>query len=1053
MSIIHGNWIADVDDNYFFVWGETWRSLVNANSGDHNHQIASHPFCLEYSDLLAVLKEVKLVGVKDLVKSFSSQNKIITIPSIELGKKEISPIFSQNLSTLEIETKQKIVWHDWQVSGVALTPQEAIKFLQSVPLNNPHYISPELSFWTHIYRWSLDLIIKGKFLPGIEQKTDKNSSSIWQPLLDSEIDRTRLAKFSQIIPNVCFAYQNETGEKINRAKAQELLLDFLAKIIDAQVKERIDNISFSGKNLTVTPWLRSLSTVPSPIETDSKNINRLQNALYNWSLPIREYLVNQDHKNLAHNRYRLALALEPPVQQKNSKEQGDWSLKYYLQALDNPEFIIDAETIWQCSDRLLHYQGRTIKDPQEILLKGLGLGTRLYDIITNSLQDSKPVTCTLNPIEVYQFIRATAGELQNNGIGVIFPPGLTPGENEQRLGIKINAEVATKKGERLSLQSLLKYKLQIAVGDTIVSKKEFEALLAQQSPIVEINGRWLALQPADVNSAQAVLNKSNEQLNLSVEDALRIATGDTKTLAKLPVVDFAATGVLAELINNLTDNKAVEPITDIPGLKGTLRPYQARGVGWLSFLEKWSLGSCLADDMGLGKTIQFISFVLNLHNQDKLNNPILVICPTSVINNWEREINRFAPTLATWVHHGYQRKKRNAFAKEVSNKQLVITSYSLVDRDLKTLEKVSWEGIVLDEAQNIKNSSAKQSQAVRKIPAGFRIALTGTPVENRLGELWSILDFLNPGFLGTKTFFQKRFALPIEKYGDKQSLNILRSLVRPFILRRLKTDRNIIQDLPEKQEMNVFCGLTMEQAEIYQKLVEESMGEIEEASGIKRHGLILTLLLRLKQLCNHPELANIKNKKITKLPTEFGIRSGKLMRLTEMLEEVIEEEDHALIFTQFSEWGKLLKLYLEQQLQTEVIFLYGATRRVQRQEMIDRFQNDPNGPKIFILSLKAGGTGLNLTKANHVFHVDRWWNPAVENQATDRAFRIGQKRNVQVHKFVCSGTLEERINDIIESKKELAEQTVDAGEQWLTRLDTKKLRSLLLLDRDRVIDN
>ena len=1053
MSIIHGNWIVDIDDNYFFVWGETWRSLVNVNSHDNDHQIVSHPFCLEYSELLAVLREVKLVTAKDLVKPFSTQNKTINIPSIKQSKKEISPIFSQNLSTLEIESKQKIVLHDWQVSGAALTPQEAIKFLQAVPLNNPNYISPELSFWSHLYRWSLDLIIRGKFLPGIEQKNEQSSCSIWQPLLDSEIDRTRLAKFSQIILPACFAYKNKTGEKIKRTKAQELLLDFLAKIIDAQVKEKISNISFSSKNLAVTPWMRSLSTAPSPIETESKNLNRLQNALYNWSLPFKEYIVNEHNKNLAQNRYRLALSLEPPVQKKNSKEQGDWSLKYYLQALDNPEFIIDAEKIWQCSDRVLHYQGRTIKDPQEILLKGLGLGTRLYDIITDSLEDSKPVSCNLNPIEVYQFIRAIAGELQNNGIGVIFPPGLTPGENEQRLGIKINAGVATKKGERLSLQSLLKYKLQIAVGDTIVSKKEFEALLAQQSPIVEINGRWLALQPADVNSAQAILNKSNEQLNLSVEDALRIATGDTKTLAKLPVVDFAATGVLAELINNLTDNKAVEPISDIPGLKGTLRPYQARGVGWLSFLETWSLGSCLADDMGLGKTIQFISFVLNLHNQDKLHNPILVICPTSVINNWEREINKFAPSLATWVHHGYQRKKRNAFAKEVSNKQLVITSYSLVDRDLKTLEKVSWEGIVLDEAQNIKNSSAKQSQAVRKIPAGFRIALTGTPVENRLGELWSILDFLNPGFLGTKTFFQKRFALPIEKYGDKQSLNILRSLVRPFILRRLKTDKNIIQDLPEKQEMNVFCGLTMEQAEIYQKLVEESMGEIEEAVGIKRHGLILTLLLRLKQLCNHPELASIKNKKITKLPEEFGIRSGKLMRLTEMLEEVIEEEDRALIFTQFSEWGKLLKLYLEQQFKTEVIFLYGATRREQRQEMIDRFQNDPNGPKIFILSLKAGGTGLNLTKANHVFHVDRWWNPAVENQATDRAFRIGQKRNVQVHKFVCSGTLEEQINDIIESKKELAEQTVDAGEQWLTRLDTKKLRNLLLLDRDRVIDN
>ena len=589
MSIIHGNWIADVDDNYFFVWGETWRSLVNVNSSDNAHQTVSHPFCLEYSDLLAVLREVKLVTAKDLVNPFSVKNKSINIPSIKQTKKEVLPIFSQNLATLEVESQQEIVGHDWQVSGVALTSQETIKFLQAVPLNNPNYIAPELSFWTHLYRWSLDLIVRGKFLPGVEQKKDKNSCGIWQPLLDSEIDRTRLAKFSQIMPPSCFAYKNETGENISQTLAQELLLDFLAQIIDAQVKEKISNISFSSKNLAVTPWLRSLSTIPSEIETERKNINRLQNALYNWSLPFKEYIVNQENKNLAQNRYRLALSLEPPEQKEKSKEQGDWSLKYYLQALDNPEFIIDAKTIWQCSDRALHFQGRIIKDPQEIFLKGLGLGTRLYEIITNSLQESKPVSCSLNPIEVYQFIRATAGELQDNGIGVIFPPGLTPGENEQRLGIKINAGVATKKGERLSLQSLLKYKLQIAVGDAIVSKQEFEALLDQRSPIVEINGRWLALQPADVNSAQAVLNKSNEQLNLSVEDALRIATGDTKTLAKLPVVDFAATGVLAELINNLTDNKAVEPINDIPGLNGTLRPYQARGVGWLSFLEKMEL--------------------------------------------------------------------------------------------------------------------------------------------------------------------------------------------------------------------------------------------------------------------------------------------------------------------------------------------------------------------------------------------------------------------------------------------------------------------------------
>ncbi|MEN9871659.1 MAG: hypothetical protein RLZZ171_2651, partial [Cyanobacteriota bacterium] len=592
------------------------------------------------------------------------------------------------------------------------------------------------------------------------------------------------------------------------------------------------------------------------------------------------------------------------------------------------------------------------------------------------------------------------------------------------------------------------------VGDRTVSKTDFKKLLAQKSPIVEIDGQWIALQPADVRAAQAVLDQSNDQLDLSVEDALRLSTGDTKTLAKLPVVKFEPTGVLAGLLDNLSDDKSVEPVNKIKDFQGKLRPYQAKGVGWLSFLDTWGLGACLADDMGLGKTIQLIAFLLNLKQQKLLTKPTLLICPTSVINNWEREVKKFAPKLKAMIHHGNQREQGKAFAKIVKDKQLVITSYSLVHRDQKTLSGIDWQGIVLDEAQNIKNPVAKQSQAVREIPAGFRIALTGTPVENRLTELWSILDFLNPGFLGNRNFFQKRFAVPIEKYGDRESLNILRSLTQPFILRRLKTDKNIIQDLPEKQEMNVFCGLSAEQAELYQQLVDNSLEEIEDADGIKRRGLILTLLLRLKQLCNHPELLDRHQDKKAIVKTEhFGARSGKLLRLQEMLEEIVDEGDRSLIFTQFSEWGKILKPYLSEKLKQEVMFLYGATPREARQEMVDRFQNEPNGPKIFILSLKAGGTGLNLTRANHVFHVDRWWNPAVENQATDRAFRIGQQRNVQVHKFVCTGTLEERINDIIESKKELAEQTVGAGEQWLTDLDTGSLRNLLLLDRDAVIDD
>nr|WP_293092429.1 SNF2-related protein [Okeania sp. SIO2F4] len=474
--------------------------------------------------------------------------------------------------------------------------------------------------------------------------------------------------------------------------------------------------------------------------------------------------------------------------------------------------------------------------------------------------------------------------------------------------------------------------------------------------------------------------------------------------------------------------------------------------GWVYDFEVSKHHNFVANNIICHNTIQTIAFLLNQQEQEALEAPTLLVCPTSVLGNWEREVKKFGPTLKLIVHHGDKRAKGKQFAKVVKDKHLVITSYALLHRDEKILQTIKWQSVIVDEAQNIKNPEAKQSQAARKLDASFRIALTGTPVENRLSELWSILDFLNPGYLGQKQFFQRRFAIPIEKYGDTNSLQTLRSLVQPFILRRLKTDKDIIQDLPEKQENTIFCPLANEQAKLYQNIVENSLAEIEAADGIQRKGKILALLVKLKQLCNHPVLLQIK--KGSKKKVEINDKnSGKLQRIGAMLEEIISEGERAIIFTQFAEWGKILQPYLEKNLGREVLYLYGATRKNKREEMVDQFQLDPQGPPIMILSLKAGGTGLNLTRANHVFHFDRWWNPAVENQATDRVFRIGQTRNVQVHKFVCTGTLEEKIHDLIESKKELAEQVVGAGEQWLTELDTDQLRNLLILDRNQVIED
>ena len=829
MSILHGSWILQSDSDRLFIWGENWRSLVTVESNPNTEELAINPFCLPQEELIDLLTSYNLTWDKFLTPEISCQSRwveqVINLPSKkESKKKPLQPIYSEKLA--KEEQIATIEFSAWKITGFYLNATEAVKFLASLPLNSQQNIQnslgAELVFWTHVYRWSLDLIARKKFLPGISLKDDRTAEGNWQPLLDSQVDLTRLAKFSQSMPSVCLAYQNQS------VPSQELLLKFLGAIIDAQVRTWIDDPSINNKSVTIQPWLRSLSESNAEVNTENNHSARLKNALYNWTLPVQEYLVDRLNNNLGQNQYRTCFLLQPPPASDN-KEQSDWQLKYCLQALDNSEFIIDAVTIWQNSGAQLSYQDRTITQPQETLLKGLGLAARIYNHIETSLQNAQPSECQLDPIQVYEFIRSIAWQLQDNGLGVKFPPGLSVGEGEQRLGIKMTAEVLQKKKERLNLQSLLQYKLEIAVGESTISKQGFKRLLAQKSPIVEVDGQWLVLQPADVKAAQSVLEKSNEQMNLSVEDALRLSTGNTTVLAKLPVVSFQATGILGELINNLTNNKSVQPIDNIEGFRGELRPYQARGVGWLAFLEQWGLGACLADDMGLGKTVQLIAMLLNLKQQDNLTKPTLLVCPTSVINNWEREVQKFAPSLKTLIHHGDKRSKGKTLAREVKDKQLVITSYSLVDRDLKTLEAINWEGVVLDEAQNIKNPLAKQSQSVRKLPAGFRVALTGTPVENRLSELWSILDFLNPGFLGTRAFFQKRFAVPIEKYGDRDSLQTLRSLAQPFILRRLKTDKSIIQDLPEKQEMNVFCGLSAEQAALYQQLADNSLKEIEDS--------------------------------------------------------------------------------------------------------------------------------------------------------------------------------------------------------------------------------
>ena len=445
--------------------------------------------------------------------------------------------------------------------------------------------------------------------------------------------------------------------------------------------------------------------------------------------------------------------------------------------------------------------------------------------------------------------------------------------------------------------------------------------------------------------------------------------------------------------------------------------------------------------MGLGKGPQTLALLAS--DVGAATGPTLLVCPMSLVGHWEREAARFTPDLRVYVHHGADRLAGEELTSALSAADLVITTYGLAARDQEALSQVQWARVVCDEAQNIKNAATRQARAVRALPAGSRIALTGTPVENRLTDLWSIMEFVGPGLLGPAERFRKRYAVPVERHGDEEAADRLKRITGPFILRRQKTDKTIISDLPDKLEMKVWCNLTPEQASLYQATVTDMLAKIEAAEQeIERRGLVLATMAKLKQVCNHP--AHLLGD-----GSRLDGRSGKLARLEEICDELIAEGDRALCFTQYAEFGRMLQPYLAGRLGCPVLYLHGGTPKKQRDAMVSEFQATTE-PSLFLLSLKAGGTGLNLTAANHVIHIDRWWNPAVEDQATDRAFRIGQRKDVQVRKFVCVGTLEERIDSMIEEKKALAERIVGTGENWLTELSTADLRNVISLSSEAV---
>jgi SNF2 family DNA or RNA helicase len=1013
MHILHGTWIAETTQ--FIFWGEDTTTPVAEYQRKGKHRRGEpHPFSLSILHRLNYLDELLPDSNPDgMTLTYWLPGRGPTAqPSPEAQTAGMRSLPSADLALL-----------DWSIDAITLSADQTLRFLLRLPPpDRPHsafILGADIAYWQGAALLVMEMLIEGHYQPTVSKNGTQYEAG-WQ----SRLAETRLRQVAQSMPPLCRAAVPTTNAA---ADPVELLTHFLSTMLVANIHERHRALS-PLKSL----WVRALMSADAVIRDTPARNTKLFQRWRQWAEP--QLTVGQS------GPFRVCFRLDEPTDESNR-----WMLAFMLQARDDASVFVDAIQVWNATGRTAHFLNRRFDHPQESFLLALGTASKIFPPIDQALRQSKPLGVVITPEQAYQFLTDAVPKLEHMGFGV-----LVPNWWKRRGKIKARAKL---KGEQnvngglLGRDALLEYQWQLSVGNQQMTPDEFEQLVQLRQPFLRLQGQWVAVDAEQINAMLDFLRQHPEgKVNLLGAVELGAAESDM-----IEVETPSAEGWLNDLLKKLnTPDQASVPA--IPAsLNATLRPYQQRGFGWLTQMRTLGLGGILADQMGLGKTPQTITLWLHEREQMGVERPALLVAPSSVVGNWRHELAKFAPSLRMVVHQGAARLQDEAFVQAATSADVVLTSYALLHRDLETLQRVQWSSVTLDEAQNIKNPTTKMAQAARAIESDHRLALTGTPIENRLSELWSIMNFLNPGYLGSRERFRERFALPIERYGDNKAASMLKRLTAPFILRRLKTDPKIIDDLPEKFESKVYCTLTTEQATLYEAVVRESLEEIAGAEGaMQRRGNVLRMLTRLKQICNHPAHFLKDGEGEALSVAALAGRSGKLTRLAEMMEEVLSAGDRALIFTQYAEMGKHLQSFLAEYFETNVPFLYGDTPIEKRSDMVAHFQS-PRGPSIFVLSIKAGGTGLNLTNANYVFHYDRWYNPAVEDQATDRAFRIGQTRNVQVNKLICLGTLEERIDELIEHKRDLADKIVgDGGEGWLSEMSNDDLRDLVTLRREAI---
>lgn len=883
--------------------------------------------------------------------------------------------------------------------------------------------SPSVAWLHHATLTAVEIAASGRVLPAL-RTAGLRWRATWVPVRDVQIDRLHAELIAAMPPVVAAGSDKPVHTQVS---------DIVDSLVDAVSRMALRGADWRPplprtRASTVVALRRITSALSKEDSVFLGDSIAHEAAFADWSTQLSEFA----SVVVGAPEVRLQGRLEPPVDTELGKT---WSLILEVVTPDNE--TIGFADIWENSEAAVALADGSTLSPLRTRMRELidRLASQLAALAPLA-DENEPSSLELHLDDVSDLLSEGLDTCRLAGLPIVTPTGLI--NRSARLTAK--ASSPSFGGSRGLGTALVEVDWGLALGDIDLTAEEIEALARSNADLVALRGSWVQVDHHQMRSALRRLEtQRREASELSPAELLRQTITE---LERATSDDLTAEGWIAQLLSGLPDDQLTES-EEPPGFIGELRPYQRRSLGWLQFLGRLGLGGCLADDMGLGKTPTALAHLL-ARSLDRVASgaphlPHLVICPLSVVTNWESEARRFTPELSTMIAHGPDRPRGEALVEAARTHDVIITTYGTASRIAEELDPIVWDVVVCDEAQAIKNHRTNAATTIRGLHSTQRIALTGTPVENRLTELWAILDALNPGMLGGITWFRETFSNPIESGDGAEALESLRRLTAPFVLRRTKVDRSLVPDLPDKIEQVAWAPLTPEQAGLYQAVVDDFLASAAAATGMERRGLVLATLTRLKQVCNHP--AHFLREESV---GEAG-RSGKLDRFDELIDTMLESSERAIVFTQYREMGKLLAAHLSARHDVPVPFLHGGTTRIQRQNMVDTFQSE-QGPPIQLISLRAGGTGLNLTAASRVVHYDRWWNPAVEDQATDRSWRIGQDKTVFVHKLVCRGTLEERIDSLLSEKRALADAVVGTDESWLTELSTDELRELLQLD-------